>query len=206
MSKSKVNKEFVKKPAEFFQNSTTNFLENERSFVLIERGCVNKDNEGVKIKEKELGEVKKESEFSKKSLNNFLENERYYESKNLDENHQKPISQSQERYVFSSGSLQRYVTTCYFQPKQIPVSYSETMILKIGSSKKKFFESVYCKNTLLPSKWSESMHTTIKRETEPKTLQTSEIYIPIEKSTFNYVSLEPQQIIAQEVAQEITAV
>ncbi|XP_017770721.1 PREDICTED: uncharacterized protein LOC108558339 isoform X2 [Nicrophorus vespilloides] len=50
-----------------------------------------------------------------------------------------------------------YISKCYFQSKAIPIKYSETVIVKLGSRKKKYFESVYCQTKAVPYRWSETM-------------------------------------------------
>ncbi|KAI4462219.1 flagella-associated protein [Holotrichia oblita] len=108
--------------------------------------------------------------------------------------------QNSEEIVTSEGRIKdgryapkRYVTTCYFQPKQLPVWYSETMILSIGSTKKKYFESIYYKNKLSVFHWTESIKTIIPGS-EDASLINSAMDIPISKPEFHYISLEPQQI------------
>ncbi|KAI4462194.1 rab gdp/gtp exchange factor [Holotrichia oblita] len=103
------------------------------------------------------------------------------------------IVTSEERIKEERYSPKRYVTTCYFQPKQLPVWYSETMILNIGSTKKKYFESIYYKNKLSVFHWTESIKTIIPGS-EDASLINSAMDIPISKPEFHYISLEPQQI------------
>ncbi|KAK9704034.1 Reverse transcriptase (RNA-dependent DNA polymerase) [Popillia japonica] len=114
---------------------------------------------------------------------------------NVSPENSKEIVTSQERITQGKYAPKRYVTTCYFQPKQLPVWYSETMILNIGSTKKKYFESIYYENKLSPFHWTESM-TTIIPDAEEPVLVNSSVDIPISPPECHYISLEPQQIAA----------
>ncbi|KAF7272639.1 hypothetical protein GWI33_014602 [Rhynchophorus ferrugineus] len=53
----------------------------------------------------------------------------------------------------------RYVTTCYIKPKVLPIWYTESVLIFIGSTKRKYDEKVYFKNKTLPYYWSENMTT-----------------------------------------------
>ncbi|KAJ8917836.1 hypothetical protein NQ315_010748 [Exocentrus adspersus] len=97
------------------------------------------------------------------------------------------------RTVYGKSGPQRYTTMCYIKPVPVPIWYTESVYLTIGSTRKRFEEKVYIKNKLRPYKWSENMYTEVK--TMPKNI-TSDIYIPVEESDVHYVSLEPQQIAA----------
>ncbi|KAJ8968174.1 hypothetical protein NQ314_002433 [Rhamnusium bicolor] len=87
----------------------------------------------------------------------------------------------------------RYTTKCYIKPVTLPIWYTESLFLNIGSTRRKYEEKIYFKNKLVPHSWSESMYTEIK--TAPKRI-ISDAIIPVEKSEIHYISFEPQQIAA----------
>ncbi|KAI4462195.1 hypothetical protein MML48_5g00015383 [Holotrichia oblita] len=136
-----------------------------------------------------VGEVQEDSQTSEKlqEVSKMPEN--------LTPENSEQIVTSEERVTQGRYAPKRYVTTCYFQPKQLPVWYSETMILNIGSTKKKYFESIYYENKLSPFHWTESM-TTIIPDSEAPILVNSTVDIPISQPEFHYISLEPQQTAA----------
>ncbi|XP_031351866.1 uncharacterized protein LOC116177126 isoform X2 [Photinus pyralis] len=98
----------------------------------------------------------------------------------------------------------KYVTKCYFQPKQNPVSYSETVILTLGSNKKHYFDTILYQTKLVPFRWTES----VKTATPPQTFYEfqSKYEYALEDPKWQYISLEAQQRAAEEKshrAQEI---
>ncbi|XP_076253394.1 uncharacterized protein LOC143191843 isoform X2 [Rhynchophorus ferrugineus] len=88
----------------------------------------------------------------------------------------------------------RYVTTCYIKPKVLPIWYTESVLIFIGSTKRKYDEKVYFKNKTLPYYWSENMTTEVNFP--PTKTHISEITIPTEQTKTHYMSLEPQQLVA----------
>ncbi|KAF5307687.1 hypothetical protein FQR65_LT06742 [Abscondita terminalis] len=97
-------------------------------------------------------------------------------------------------------SPKRYVTKCYFQPKQNPVSYSETLILTLGSNRKHYFDTVLYQTKLVPFRWTETMTTLTSPEKETFN---SHIQCFVEEPKYHYMSLEPQQLAAQEKSQAV---
>ncbi|KAI4462218.1 flagella-associated protein [Holotrichia oblita] len=149
----------------------------------------NINNLSKRINEYFTSEVKEDSQTSEKlqEVSKMAEN--------LTPENSEQIVTSEERVTHGRYAPKRYVTTCYFQPKQLPVWYSETMILNIGSTKKKYFESIYYENKLSPFHWTESMTTIIPDSEEPIRVN-STVDIPISQPEFYYISLEPQQTAA----------
>ncbi|KAI4462199.1 hypothetical protein MML48_5g00015898 [Holotrichia oblita] len=166
------------------KNSSFNFLENERYHTVVERGHVDEN-----LPKFSNGEVQEDSQTSEElqEVSKMPEN--------LTPENSEQIVTSEERVTQGRYAPKRYVTTCYFQPKQLPVWYSETMILNIGSTKKKYFESIYYENKLSPFHWTESMTTIIPDSEEPIRVN-STVDIPISQPEFYYISLEPQQTAA----------
>lgn len=109
----------------------------------------------------------------------------------------------------------RFITTCYLKCVQQPYWHSQTIYVTLGSTKRRYYENALfqVRNTsvsdffintkvktrlfqhkLVPSHWRESMHTEI--HPEKRSTYKSTIDIPIEPEEFHYISLEPQQDIA----------
>ncbi|KAF5273893.1 hypothetical protein FQA39_LY01008 [Lamprigera yunnana] len=104
------------------------------------------------------------------------------------------LTSTETRNEPGKHSPKRYVTTCYFQPKQNPVSYSETVILTLGSKKKHYFDTVMYQTQLVPMRWTESMTTVTAPEDEFEANYECFMEVP----NYHYISLESQQLVAQE--------
>lgn len=183
------------KKIEFMQTSSFNFLENERMCNIVQRGgthnyqadeCDNAIRDGKHTNIKDI--TKSDDVIGTKTTTL---------SRTQTENMPaQTIVTSEARKEPGRYAPKRYVTTCYFQPKQNPVSYSETVILTLGSSKKHYFETVMYQTKLIPFRWTESM-TTLTPAAEGEAFQAHhEVFVPEPK--YHYMSLEPQQIAAVE--------
>ncbi|PNF36912.1 hypothetical protein B7P43_G08868 [Cryptotermes secundus] len=84
----------------------------------------------------------------------------------------------------------RYQTACLLVSRSVPVHYSSTVIIQLGSTKKRYLEEITFQKRLVPRHFSESMEVA----TEP-TCQcyTSEVTIPCQPPLINIISLEAQQ-------------
>ncbi|XP_023704476.1 uncharacterized protein LOC111862898 isoform X3 [Cryptotermes secundus] len=84
----------------------------------------------------------------------------------------------------------KYQTACLLVSRSVPVHYSSTVIIQLGSTKKRYLEEITFQKRLVPRHFSESMEVA----TEP-TCQcyTSEVTIPCQPPLINIISLEAQQ-------------
>ncbi|CAH0554482.1 unnamed protein product [Brassicogethes aeneus] len=101
---------------------------------------------------------------------------------------------TKSRFDYSGSAPKRYTTSCYIKPTPVPIWYTESLTLKINSTKRTYREQVYFKVKQRPYKWSETMTTEVM--TCPK-LHQNEAVVSVENSDFHYISLEPQQIAAK---------
>ncbi|KAK4875682.1 hypothetical protein RN001_012104 [Aquatica leii] len=170
---------------EFMKNCSFNFIENERMCNLVQ-------NDGHKT--------------DKLQHENFKVDENQSRTTTLlNRTELTPVTtmtSTESRTQPDKYAPKRYVTKCYFQPKQNPVSYSETLILTLGSNKKHYFDTVMYQTKLVPFRWTETMTTLTSPEKETFN---SHFQCFIEEPKYHYMSLEPQQLAAQKKSQTIEA-
>ncbi|XP_065163828.1 uncharacterized protein [Atheta coriaria] len=92
-----------------------------------------------------------------------------------------------------------FVSTCHFQPKRVPVKYTETMIVHLNSPKRRYFESVAYETKMVPSHWSQTMFVDLL---PGRDRIVSEVHIPCDI----YVPLIPQEVITQNIADKVESV
>ncbi|CAG9759710.1 unnamed protein product [Ceutorhynchus assimilis] len=101
----------------------------------------------------------------------------------------------ESRTDFNGNVPKRYTSTCYFKTNNIPAWYSESVLIKIGSTKRVYDEKVWFKHKIQPYYWEENMTTEVNFA--PTIQQTSQIRIPVvAPDDDHYISLEPQQTAA----------
>uniref|UniRef100_A0A1Y1L2W3 Uncharacterized protein n=1 Tax=Photinus pyralis TaxID=7054 RepID=A0A1Y1L2W3_PHOPY len=174
--------------AEFMKTTSFNFLENERR-------C-NVDRQ-IENEESSKNVVRKQDNVIEQSKTTTLPNR----TEAIPEG---AMVTSEVRNEEGRYGTKKYVTKCYFQPKQNPVSYSETVILTLGSNKKHYFDTILYQTKLVPFRWTES----VKTATPPQTFYEfqSKYEYALEDPKWQYISLEAQQRAAEEKshrAQEI---
>ena len=171
--------------AEFMKNSSFNFIENERMCNVVQSGHKMDEN-----RIKKHGEHYDASLIEKSTLVNRTE-----------AMPQETITTTEVRTEAGRYTPKKYVTKCYFQPKQNPVSYSETVILTLGSNKKHYFDTVLYQTKLIPFRWTESMTTSTLPQTFYEFKSNYECFV--EETKCDYVSLEPQQLAAQGLSNSV---
>ncbi|KAJ9597796.1 hypothetical protein L9F63_011404, partial [Diploptera punctata] len=75
-----------------------------------------------------------------------------------------------------SKCRRRYQTTCWLVPRSVPVLYSSTILIQLGSTKRRYIEEIKFQKRLIPRKFSESMEVA----TEPCRCYTAQVTIPCE--------------------------
>ncbi|XP_069669180.1 uncharacterized protein [Periplaneta americana] len=84
----------------------------------------------------------------------------------------------------------KYQMACWLEPRSIPVQYSSTIIIQLGSTKKRYLEEITFQKRLVPRQFSEGMEVA----TDPLCrCFSSKVTIPCESPVANVISLEPQQ-------------
>ncbi|XP_060529347.1 uncharacterized protein LOC132703849 isoform X2 [Cylas formicarius] len=120
---------------------------------------------------------------------------------------ERQLSENQSKDVIKNGQIvsnsaeppSRYVAKCYFKTKTVPTWYTESLLIYVGSTKRRYEEKVHFKNKLQPYYWSETMTTQMKEDKTTPPVFRSEAFITMEKSNYHYISLEPQQQIVAAV-------
>ncbi|CAH0554481.1 unnamed protein product [Brassicogethes aeneus] len=205
-------KEIVK-TIEYFKKTLNSFIENEKIFSEITH-----ENNVGKIKYKlnillddESSPNTQECSMSKSnghlesisqsehSIIDQIENSRVLqdlskEKTTTNDNKSETSILTKSRFDYSGSAPKRYTTSCYIKPTPVPIWYTESLTLKINSTKRTYREQVYFKVKQRPYKWSETMTTEVM--TCPK-LHQNEAVVSVENSDFHYISLEPQQIAAK---------
>ncbi|KAK5644705.1 hypothetical protein RI129_006005 [Pyrocoelia pectoralis] len=172
--------------ADFMKTSSFNFIENERM-------CIGKTDENCTPK----NVLHKQDNLFEKSKTTTLFNRTEAMSEEI-------VVASEARSEEGRYAPKKYVTKCYFQPKQNPVSYSETVILTLGSNKKHYFDTILYQTKLIPFRWTESMTTSTPLQTAYEFKSNYEY--SLEGPKYDFISMEAQQLAAQEKsarAQEI---
>ncbi|XP_066155902.1 uncharacterized protein [Euwallacea fornicatus] len=146
-----------------------------------------------KLSQSKTGDVPKIKNRELSAMNPDTTNGRLQDaSKNHEEEVDKIVLRS--RTDFTGNFPKRYFSTCYLKPKVVPVWYTESLILNIGSTKRFYTEKIWFKNVHQPYYWSEKMTTEVNFP--PTKTHISQLDIPVPAVDGHYISLEPQQIAA----------
>ncbi|KAK7869081.1 hypothetical protein R5R35_000800 [Gryllus longicercus] len=90
-----------------------------------------------------------------------------------------------------SHSSHRFRTTCWMEPRPVPVHYSSTVYMKVGSTKKRYVEEVTFQTRLVPRRFSESMTTAT---TIPSRRFTSVLEIQCLAPAVHIINLDDHQL------------
>ncbi|GLG94995.1 Protein of unknown function [Gryllus bimaculatus] len=82
-------------------------------------------------------------------------------------------------------------TTCWMEPRPVPVHYSSTVYMKVGSTKKRYVEEVTFQTRLVPRRFSESMTTAT---TIPSRRFTSVLEIQCLAPAVHVINLDDHQL------------
>ncbi|XP_066248156.1 uncharacterized protein [Euwallacea similis] len=151
---------------------------------------------------------RKESKMSQSEIEDVLKIKNYELSamspdtttngrlQNTSKNHREEVNKIvlRSRTDYTGNYPKRHVSTCYLKPKVVPVWYTESLILNIGSTKRFYNEKIWFKHVHQPYYWSERMTTEVNFP--PNKTHISQLDIPVPAMDGHYVSLEPQQIAA----------
>ncbi|CAH0554480.1 unnamed protein product [Brassicogethes aeneus] len=195
------------KNSEIMVKNTADFLDNERiNCAILHEKNINMDKstlyESPNTQEcsmsKSNGHLESISQ-SEHSIIDQIENSRVLqdlskEKTTTNDNKSETSILTKSRFDYSGSAPKRYTTSCYIKPTPVPIWYTESLTLKINSTKRTYREQVYFKVKQRPYKWSETMTTEVM--TCPK-LHQNEAVVSVENSDFHYISLEPQQIAAK---------
>ncbi|XP_021916059.1 uncharacterized protein LOC110828059 isoform X2 [Zootermopsis nevadensis] len=95
----------------------------------------------------------------------------------------------------------KYQVSCWLVPRSVPVQYSSTVIVQLGSTKRRYREEINFQKRLVPRQFSEKMEVA----TEPQCQRyTSEVTIPCQPPLVKVISLEAQQLGSCNAKQPLT--
>ncbi|XP_067008226.2 uncharacterized protein [Anabrus simplex] len=85
----------------------------------------------------------------------------------------------------------KFQTKCWLEPRPVPIHYSSTVLMKLGSTRKRFTEEVTFQTRLVPCRFSEGV---VKATVLPTRHYTSVLEIECQPPTVHVINLEQPEI------------